>query len=211
VTNSVTPRIVVGVDGSSGGDAALAWAIKEARLRAAKLDVIHAWQEPPAVTPAAEATTHDLAALMGPAAERCLETVIRRAVPEGFAGHNLHMRTWVAHGPAGPVLVEAAQDADLLVVGTRGLGAVGRLVLGSVSNYCLHHARCPVVVIPKPAARAKIAKSNSSPRPLPTAGRTLRLAAIEVVHLSDPAAAWPLRLWKPSATRSSMSFKPTRR
>jgi nucleotide-binding universal stress UspA family protein len=168
VTNSVTPRIVVGVDGSSGADAALGWAIKEARLRDAKIDVIHAWQEPPAVTPAAEATTHDLAALMGPAAERCLEAVIRRAVPEGFAGHSIHMRTWVAHGPAGPVLVEAAQDADLLVVGTRGLGAVGRLVLGSVSHYCLHHAHCPVVVIPQPASQGE----NGDIEPLPvTAAR----------------------------------------
>jgi nucleotide-binding universal stress UspA family protein len=152
---SVTPRIVVGIDGSSGADAALAWAIEEARLCDAKIDVIHAWQEPPAVTPAAEATAHDLAALMGHAAERSLEAAIRRAVPEGFAGHSVHMRTWVAHGPAGPVLVEAAKDADLLVVGTRGLGAVGRLVLGSISHYCLHHADCPVVVIPQPVSHGE--------------------------------------------------------
>jgi nucleotide-binding universal stress UspA family protein len=150
--NSVAARIVVGVDGSSAADAALRWAIEEAKLRDDEIDVIHAWQEPPAVTPAAEATAPDLAALMSVAAERCLESAIRRAVPEGFAGHSIHMRPRVVHGQAGPVLVEAAKDADLLVVGTRGLGAIGRLLLGSVSNYCVHHAHCPAVLIPQPTS-----------------------------------------------------------
>lgn len=151
----VVGRIIVGVDGSPTADAALRWAIEEATIRDAEIDVIHAWQEPPAVTPAAQVTALDLAALVEVSAERCLETVIRRVVLEGVAGDTVHIRPWVTHGQAGPVLVEAANDADLLVVGTRGLGTVGRLMLGSVSTYCVHHGHCPVVVIPSPGSLAE--------------------------------------------------------
>jgi nucleotide-binding universal stress UspA family protein len=160
--NGVVPRIVVGVDGSSAADAALRWALEEAKFRQAKVDVIQAWQEPPAVTPAAGATSHDLAALMSAAAERCLDAVVSRVVPEGFAGYSIHVRTWVAHGQAGPVLVDAAKEADVLVVGTRGLGAVRTLLLGSVSSYCVHHADCPVVVIPQPGSHDEDRDVHSS-------------------------------------------------
>jgi nucleotide-binding universal stress UspA family protein len=152
--NLIVGRIVVGVDGSSTADGALRWAIAEAKKRDAKIDVVHAWLEPPAVTPAAQATADDVVNMMAEAAERCLSAIISRVVPDDFAGHSIHMRPWVVRGQPGPVLVEAAIDADLLVVGTRGLGAVGRLVIGSVSNYCLHHARCPIAVIPEPGSRA---------------------------------------------------------
>jgi hypothetical protein len=100
--------------------------------------------------------------LMAEAAEGCLSATISRVVPDDFAGHGIHMRPWVVHGQPGPVLVEAAKDADLLVVGTRGLGAVGRLVLGSVSNYCSHHARCPIAVIPEPGSRAEDNRGEAS-------------------------------------------------
>src|ERR1700687_1401423 len=108
--NAVVSRIVVGVDGSSTGDAALRWAIEEATLRQAKIDVIHAWQEPPAGTPAAEATAHALEALMGGDAQRSWDAVVSRVFTEGFAGRSIHIRAWAAHGQAGPVLVEAARD-----------------------------------------------------------------------------------------------------
>jgi len=48
------------------------------------------------------------------------------------------------------VLLEAARDADMLVVGTRGRGGFAGLVLGSVSHRCAQHAPCPVVVVPSP-------------------------------------------------------------
>jgi nucleotide-binding universal stress UspA family protein len=55
----------------------------------------------------------------------------------------------VREGQPAEVLVEAAEDADLLVVGSRGLGGFRGLLLGSVGQQCAHHARCPVVIVPK--------------------------------------------------------------
>ena len=65
------------------------------------------------------------------------------------------VRPRVVEGQAGPVLVEAAEDTDLLVVGNRGPGGLAEALLGSVSQYCVRHAPCPVVIMRgKPAAYA---------------------------------------------------------
>jgi nucleotide-binding universal stress UspA family protein len=72
----------------------------------------------------------------------------------------------VVHGPAGPVLVEAAKDADLLVVGIRSLGAVRRFLLGPVSNYCVHYGHCPAVVIPEPSSQAEDGDAEPAAAPL---------------------------------------------
>lgn len=157
---SVVERIVVGVDGSELSEAALRWAINEAIVRDAKVDVIRVWHEPPAVTPAAAVIASDLSELTRTSAERGLHAAVEHVVTESFAGRTVHVRPWLVHGYAGPVLVEAAKDADLLVVGTRGLGAFGRLILGSVSSHCLHHAPCPVVVIAHVAQNPAVGSPN---------------------------------------------------
>ena len=71
------------------------------------------------------------------------------AVIAEIAGGDPHasIERVVAEGPAGQVLVEAAKEADLLVVGSRGHGGFAGLLLGSVSQQCAHHASCAIVIV----------------------------------------------------------------
>ena len=150
-------EIVVGVDGSSGGDAALRWAIEEARLRGAEVHAVHAFDMPPppvGVTPigppgpVAEVTPDELEDLRRNAtagAQAALDEALARAAGET---EGVRVRGSLLQGPPATALVEAARDAELLVVGTRGHGAVHELVLGSVSHECARKASCPVVVLP---------------------------------------------------------------
>lgn len=136
--------IVVGIDTSDGARRALRWAIDEAHLRGAKVTAVHAWQVPyflatpfgamPLETNQFEASIQGEVDAMIDAAElEAPDVPIERVVTAG--------------NPAG-VLLEAAADADLLVVGTRGRGGFADLLLGSVSNQVAQHAPCPVVIVP---------------------------------------------------------------
>lgn len=157
-------RIVVGIDGSPESVAALSWAADEALRRDAELVVVHAYR-PPAEYASATLTagyTLDPGAVHVAAAE---EQRVRQQRYEAARGHaaglladclraadvpldHLEISTQAVpdERPA-RVLANAARRADLLVVGTRGLGPVVGMVLGSVSQQCLHDAACPVVVI----------------------------------------------------------------
>ena len=137
-------RIVVGVDDSPQAAAALRWALEEARLHHASLAVVHAWLFPVAGdVPGAAVDT--LATDLERGAGELLDRVVDAAVGAD-AGVKLERR--VLEGAAGAALVAAAADADLLVVGSRGRGGFAGLLLGSVAQRCLHHAPCPVVVVP---------------------------------------------------------------
>lgn len=137
-------KIVVGVDGSKSSLAALDWACDEAQRRSAELVAVAAWQYPPVL--AAEATgfytvasTDDLPEKARQGLEEALASVDRRGV---------HLTTVVEMGSPARVLLDQAADADLLVVGARGLGGFRGLLLGSVSQQCVTHASCPTVVVP---------------------------------------------------------------
>jgi nucleotide-binding universal stress UspA family protein len=143
----MAPRIVVGVDGSPGATVALRWARAEAGLRGATLDVVHAWHEPyvggiPGMGPYGISFDE---------LERAARAELDRAI--GHAGPpppGVRVEPILAPGPAAAVLLEAAKGADLLVVGSRGRGGFTGLLLGSVGQQCVHHAPCPVVVVPVP-------------------------------------------------------------
>jgi nucleotide-binding universal stress UspA family protein len=159
--------VVVGIDGSEGSSKALAWAAQEARMRGAVLRVVHAWRLPwlsdaaslqawPPVgrgglgvrdekvyedfraevvsmasgePGAAEASVaSQIAAVLGPSPDVALE----RNVKEGRAAQ---------------VILEAAEDADLVVVGSRGREGFVGLLLGSVSSQVAQHAHCPVTIV----------------------------------------------------------------
>jgi nucleotide-binding universal stress UspA family protein len=80
--------------------------------------------------------------------QRRAERVLREAVERARSDHPaVTVETAVVEGPAAGVLVNMSADADLLVVGSRGLGAVSELLLGSVSHQCVRDAPCPVTVV----------------------------------------------------------------
>lgn len=146
----MTRSIVVGVDGSDASRTALCWAVEEARLRKARVVAVHAWWAIPYLELAAALSDADWETIRGDEASARVDEFI----DETLGGRrNVEIITLTAQGiTATEALVEAARDADLLVVGSRGLGRF-RGMLGSVSSGCLQHADCPVVVIHGQAAQ----------------------------------------------------------
>jgi nucleotide-binding universal stress UspA family protein len=139
--------IVVGVDQSAGANAALRFALQEARLRHATLRVVHAWQFGyigatglEAWLPAAGGELEDFRRGAEASLEQTLEEV-------GADTDGVTIERRVEQGQAATVLIEESQGADLLVVGSRGHGGFAQLLLGSVSQQCAQHAACPVVVV----------------------------------------------------------------
>jgi nucleotide-binding universal stress UspA family protein len=123
--------IVVGVDHSAGAKNAPRFAATEAQLRHATLRPVHAWQF---------AQRH--------AAEAALEATPRETIPDEGA---LSVELRVVEGLPASVLVDESRDAELLVVGSRGLGGFRGLLLGSVSQQCAQHAACPAVIVRAPS------------------------------------------------------------
>ena len=134
-------RIVVGADGSDGSKDALRWAARQAECTGATVEAVIAWEWPAFFGMATGIPEgFDPSAIAGQVLDRAVREVLGENPPAG-------LRTRVTEGRAGQVLVDASQDAELLVVGTRGHGGLADALLGSVSTYCVHHAQCPVVVI----------------------------------------------------------------
>lgn len=133
-------RIVVGVDGSPGSKAALAWAAGQARLQGCALEAIITWD--PVATPW---TPYPLDLINDLRIEN--DKLLNETIDEVLgADRGVDVRARVVEGAPGRVLVHAAETASLLVVGRHGRHEwTGRL--GSVSTYCAHHANCPVVVV----------------------------------------------------------------
>ncbi len=138
-------EIIVGVDGSEGSRAALRWAARTAAAQDARLRAIAAWQYP-----AGAATPAGPAELPGPdEMDQQTGDDLRGLVREELGAEADRVEIEAGRGPAAPVLLAAAArtDADMLVVGARGLGGFGGLLLGSVSQQCVEHSPCPVVVL----------------------------------------------------------------
>lgn len=133
-------RIIVGVDGSKNSLAALRWARDNARADDTII-AISVWTIP-AITGFEGATASFEG--FGASAQQVLDL----ALEEIGAGGDPRISTEVREGHSGAVLIAASEDADLVVVGARGHGGFAALVLGSVATHVVHHARCPVVVVP---------------------------------------------------------------
>lgn len=140
-------EVVVGLDDSLSACAALLWATRYARFTFTDLRAVHVL--PPTVDTTSWAWTGGTAALAGPDLTAWFDSMIDSTTRTFEAVHpELDWSLEHVVGPPGPVLVDAAAHAQLLIVGTRDRTGVARLLSGSVSRYCLHHATCPVVAIP---------------------------------------------------------------
>ena len=135
-------RIVVGTDGSEGSVRALRWALEEAGFRDAELEIVHSYVDVPL-------TAYPMLVAMPSDDELrvAAQEVIDKVLAEVGGPGDVPVRTTVAAGGAAGVLCDRARDADLLVVGARGLGGFRGLLLGSVSQQVVAHSPCPVVTI----------------------------------------------------------------
>lgn len=144
VEGATMERIVVGIDGSDSAGDALRWAVEEARLRKASLEVIHAWS-----ASAVGGYPHPAAAFDPTSLEEAAFATLNAAC-DGIDSTGLAhpVDRILRRGGAASALLEASKGADLAVMGSRGLGGFSGLLLGSVSHQVAHHATCPVVIVP---------------------------------------------------------------
>jgi nucleotide-binding universal stress UspA family protein len=153
----------VGVDGSPGSRAALVYALTAAARRGAQLEVLSTFSVQLVWIGGFPLSMPDVETIRSDAASRMRQFVAEvQADPAVVAvPGTADVRTVlvVDMGPAAQRLVDASAGGDLLVVGSRGRGAVGSVVLGSVALHCVTHARCPVVVVhPAPAGGRRAGK-----------------------------------------------------
>lgn len=139
--------IVVGIDGSHNASRALEWAMAEAALRKAHLTVLTVnsavasyWSGAPVTWPGDDEKVAEIRKAAESAAAAIAAT-LGASQPESVT-------VTAINGFPAQALIDASKDSDLLVVGTRGGGGFAPLMLGSVSSQIVHHASCPVVVVP---------------------------------------------------------------
>jgi len=148
MTRESTGRWVVGIDGSDAAIDAMHWAARHAAERNAELVAIGAFHVPAvmAAFTAKRGMGVDELGLAATAAHD-IDVAIEQASGDVEPG-TVMVQPQVEEGQAGHVLVDAAADADLLVLGRRGSGELREHLLGSVSRYCATHSTAPVVVVP---------------------------------------------------------------
>jgi nucleotide-binding universal stress UspA family protein len=138
-------RIVVGVDGSRASVQALAWAVRQAKLTGASVEAVTAWHYPVVIggmpyAPLAMLEESDFGGFAAITLSNAISAAVGKDDP-------VEVSSTVRQGHAAQVLLDAADGADLLVVGSRGHCGFTQALLGSVSQHCVHHSPCPVVII----------------------------------------------------------------
>lgn len=137
-------RIVVGIDASEHSVRALRWALNQARLQGAELELVQVFQAPDTgALPGFRPSVND------DEVRESLAQILEDALEQASDGdtHGVEVRRTIAAGNPAAVLCDIAEDADLVVVGARGMGGFKGLVVGSVSQQVVGHAPCPVVVV----------------------------------------------------------------
>ncbi|MEV0263178.1 universal stress protein [Streptomyces sp. NPDC050617] len=144
MSNAAAGRIVVGVDGGEPSKRALRWAARQASLTGAELQAVIAWES---------LTSWSWAGVMPVMPEAYVpeevgDRALADAIEETFGGEPpVAIERRVIVGNPADVLLEAAEGAELLVVGDRGRAGFRAALLGSVSHHVTQHAPCPVVVV----------------------------------------------------------------
>jgi nucleotide-binding universal stress UspA family protein len=137
-------KILVGIDGSDASKAALRWAVEDARARGAEVVALHAYEVPVPAADAVPVAPVDLPALTAETHEgalRFVSEIVDEVVGKAVA---VNVAPIAVEDEPVRALLDAARDADLLVVGHRGHRLSG--LLGSVSLECAQHAACPVLI-----------------------------------------------------------------
>ncbi len=140
--------IVVGIDGSPASLRALEWAVDEARLRGCGVTLVCAWLPPYVGEPLGMLGTE--MSRWRDIEERARTIAAQAADAQRMRVPEVPIDVQVLEGSASALLLATAKavDAVMVVVGTRGHGGFTGLLLGSVSQQVVHHARCPVVIVP---------------------------------------------------------------
>lgn len=134
-------RIVVGIDGSAASAAALAWALHQAELTGASVEMVAVWEFPNTFGMQFRGMDEDWAGM----ARKAMESILAASTPTVST-----VSKTLTQGHPAEVLVEASKAASLLVVGSRGHGGFMGMLLGSTSEYVIAHAHCPVLVVREP-------------------------------------------------------------
>jgi nucleotide-binding universal stress UspA family protein len=138
--------VLICVDGSAASHAAVAWGAREAILRRLPITLMHAI--PPVIVgwPVGQLYA-DMPEWQVENAQHAIDLghkTLRASLGESESPET---HTEVVYSSVVPALINASKGASMIVVGSQGLGALGRLLLGSVTTGLLHHAHCPVAVI----------------------------------------------------------------
>lgn len=139
-------QVLVAVDGSAASDAAVAWATREAILHKMSITLLHAVAPVVVGWPVGQ-LYDDIPDWQNDRAKQVISHARKVLDSSLGASESLDVTTEVAYSSVLPTLINASENAWMIVVGSCGLGAVGRALLGSVSASLLRHARCPVAVI----------------------------------------------------------------
>lgn len=144
--------LVVGIDGTDAGVAALAWAAGQARGSGARVLAVAVCVPPPVVAGGPEVGGAAIAQSMlgGEELTAAAEAWLTEAITALPAEARPIVERQVAHGDAATALLDAAQEAELLVLGNHRRGAITSALVGSVAQSCAHHAECPLVLVPGP-------------------------------------------------------------
>jgi len=193
-------NIVVGIDGSPASKSALRFALDDARALDAEVIAVGSWQ--PAVYPVG-GLYGGVTAGDSPDLDPVIHERVQAVIDEVRTAQDPVPTIQTGCGSAALLLMDVAADAEELVVGTRGRGALASAVLGSVSHQLANHAPCPLIVVPGPSAAdddtvdtatVDTATVDTATVDTATAAADTERADVETAEQDAPSASSPATL-----------------